>query len=97
MFFRGRENAHKDRGRDMLSRIKTSLEDVAKVESDVRQEGSRMHLTLLPKPGLKQQPQAKKPAPVPAPKNDGQTPAQPGNQGEAHAEAENRQGGPEAV
>ena len=48
VLFRGRENAHKDRGRDLLKRVAVELEDLSKVEAMPRTEGNRMHMTLLP-------------------------------------------------
>ena len=64
MIFRGRENAHKDRGRDLLKRVAAELEDIAKIEGNLRPEGNRMHLTVLPKPQAirkKAKPDEKKP------------------------------------
>lgn len=48
--FRGRENAHHDRGREMLQGIIAALEDVAKVEKSPSMEGGRnMTAVLTPK------------------------------------------------
>ena len=47
VIFRGRENAHHDRGRQMLLEIIASLEDVAKVEKPPSMEGGRMMSTVL--------------------------------------------------
>lgn len=49
MMFRGRQMAHQDIGRAQMMRFAQALEDVAKVESSPRQEGYRMHMTLVPK------------------------------------------------
>ncbi|MBX3451544.1 MAG: translation initiation factor IF-3 [Planctomycetaceae bacterium] len=50
VIFRGRENAHHDRGRQMLQEIVTQLEDVSKVEKSPGLEGGRsMTLVLAPK------------------------------------------------
>ena len=50
VIFRGRENAHHDRGRQMLQDIVTQLEDVSKVEKSPGLEGGRsMTLVLAPK------------------------------------------------
>jgi translation initiation factor IF-3 len=72
IFFRGREQAHKEHGRTMMARIKQEMDEVAKVEHDVAMTGPRMQMTLLPKPGVK--PKARPPAgkpgaasPTPAP------------------------------
>lgn len=58
VFFRGREQAHKEIGREMMARIARELEDVAKVEHNLSQMGPRMHMTLMPKPGMKLKPKA---------------------------------------
>lgn len=50
VFFRGRENAHHGRGREMLEEIIADLEDVAKVEKPPGMEGGRnMTAVLAPK------------------------------------------------
>jgi len=48
VFFRGREQAHKEIGREMMQRIARELEDIAKVEHQLSQMGPRMHMTLMP-------------------------------------------------
>jgi len=51
VLFRGRENAHHDRGREMLLDIIDSLEDIAVVEKHPGMEGPRaMSMTLIPIP-----------------------------------------------
>lgn len=47
VMFRGRENAHHDRGREMLEEIVKSLVDVASVEQSPRMESGRMMSVLL--------------------------------------------------
>jgi translation initiation factor IF-3 len=47
VLFRGRENAHHDRGREMLEQIIQSLEDVATVEQPPRMESGRMMSAML--------------------------------------------------
>ncbi len=50
VMFRGRENAHHERGRELLTQIIASLEDVAKIEKPVGMEGGRsMTAVLTPK------------------------------------------------
>jgi len=50
VIFRGRENAHHNRGREMLEEIITQLEDVAKVEKAPGMEsGRQMSMILAPK------------------------------------------------
>ena len=47
VMFRGRENAHHDRGREMLEEIVKSLEDCATVEQPPKMESGRMMSVLL--------------------------------------------------
>jgi len=50
VIFRGRENAHRERGREMLEQIIESLEDMAKVEKTPGMESGRtMSAILAPK------------------------------------------------
>lgn len=50
VIFRGRENAHHDRGREMLDEIIGSLEDIAKIEKPPGMESGRtMSAVLAPK------------------------------------------------
>lgn len=79
--FRGREMAHKDIGQQVLGTIKRELVDYIKIERDVRMEGNRMSMTLMPKPGLK--PPAK-------PQDKAGSKEQ---EGEPHAQTQDQQGG----
>lgn len=56
IFFRGREMAHKELGKERMEQIKRETEDIAKVEHDLSMTGPRMQLTLMPKPGGKAKP-----------------------------------------
>ena len=47
VIFRGRENAHRDRGHEMLRGIIEILEDIAKVEKPPGMEGGRTMSTVL--------------------------------------------------
>jgi translation initiation factor IF-3 len=91
VFFKGREQAHKEIGRAMMERIKQELDDIAKVERDVSMMGPRMQLTLIPKPGVK--PKARTEA---APKADGgasapePAPAPEATKGDASAQTQNQ-------
>ena len=50
IMFRGRENAHHERGREILGNVIAMLEDVAKVEKSPGMEGGRnMTAVLAPK------------------------------------------------
>ncbi len=47
ILFRGRENAHHDRGREILLKVIEDLQDVAKVEKPPSMEGPRMMSTIV--------------------------------------------------
>lgn len=47
--FRGRSIVHKDRGRDLLERIKNHLSEISKVDSHPKMNGRRMIMMLAPK------------------------------------------------
>ena len=47
--FRGREMAHQDLGRDLLSRIEADLSEVGTVEQKAGMEGRQMVMVLAPK------------------------------------------------
>ena len=47
--FRGREMAHQHLGMDLLKRVQTDVEDIAKVEAFPRLEGRQMLMVLAPK------------------------------------------------
>ena len=47
VIFRGRENAHQERGRDLLQEIINMLEDVATLEQPPRMESGRMMSMML--------------------------------------------------
>jgi translation initiation factor IF-3 len=50
VMFRGRENAHHDRGREILQGVIAALEDLAKIEKPIGMEGGRsMTAVLSPK------------------------------------------------
>lgn len=65
IFFRGREQAHKEHGRAMMDKIRKELDEVAKVEHEISMTGPRMQMTFLPKPGAKA-PKPKTAAPAPS-------------------------------
>jgi translation initiation factor IF-3 len=48
VLFRGREMAHKDRGRDLLDRVEADLVDIAAVESKPRMEGRTLFMVMAP-------------------------------------------------
>ena len=47
--FRGREMAHQHLGMDLLKRVQTAVEEIAKVEAFPRLEGRQMLMVLAPK------------------------------------------------
>ena len=47
--FRGREMAHQNLGMDLLKRVQTDVEEIAKVEAYPRLEGRQMLMVLAPK------------------------------------------------
>jgi translation initiation factor IF-3 len=49
VLFRGRENAHRDLGQEMLKEIITSLDDIATVEKQPGMEGRMMSAVLAPR------------------------------------------------
>lgn len=48
IFFRGREMAFLDRGREVLDRVMADLADAAKIDSEPRMEGSYMRMMVSP-------------------------------------------------
>jgi translation initiation factor IF-3 len=48
IFFRGREMAFLDRGREVLNRVREAVEPVGKVESEPRMEGAYMRMMVCP-------------------------------------------------
>ena len=47
--FRGREMAHMERGMDLLKRVETDFEEIAKVEAMPKMEGRQMIMVLAPR------------------------------------------------
>ena len=47
VMFRGRENAHHDRGREILKGVIAALEDLAKIEKPIGMEGGRSMTAVL--------------------------------------------------
>jgi translation initiation factor IF-3 len=48
IMFRGREQAHPERGRALLQRLYQDLSELATIEQDPQQEGRNMHMLLAP-------------------------------------------------
>jgi translation initiation factor IF-3 len=49
MRFRGRELAHQDLGMNVLMRVRTELDEIAKVEQFPKMEGKQMTMVMSPK------------------------------------------------
>ncbi len=49
VMFRGRENAHREYGQRVLDRFKKALEDISKIETDTKLEGSQLVLYITRK------------------------------------------------
>ena len=60
IFFRGREMAFLDRGRDVLNKVVAAVGDFGKVESEPRMEGAYMRLMIAPLSELPKKPEAEK-------------------------------------
>ena len=46
VFFRGREMNHTNLGAELLNRVLITLEDIAKVEAEIKMEGRNMTMTV---------------------------------------------------
>lgn len=68
IFFRGREMAFLDRGREVLDRVRDELGDIGKVETEPKMEGSYMRMMLSPSSTAPQQKQDNKQKQKPAKK-----------------------------
>lgn len=49
LWFRGREMAHQELGKQLLERVETDLAEIARVEQYPRMEGRQMVMMLAPK------------------------------------------------
>ena len=49
MRFRGREMAHQEIGLELLNKVRTQFDEIAKVESNPRAEGRQMVMVLAPR------------------------------------------------
>ena len=99
IMFRGREQAHPERGRALLERLTEDVGELATIESAPQQEGRNMHMMLAPsaqlaakareersegrKDDVGEQPAAPAPAPAEAPSSAAE--AQPGDEPAAAA------------
>ena len=74
VFFRGREMAFLDRGREVLDRVRRDIEGFGKVEMEPRMEGSYMRMMIAP---VLPTPPVKEPAKEPAKEPKKQEPKKP--------------------
>ena len=65
LFFRGRENAHKELGFDLMNRVLSDASDIGVVEQAPKLLGRNIQMTLMPKPKARQGGAPKPPAPAP--------------------------------
>jgi translation initiation factor IF-3 len=92
IMFRGREQAHPERGRNLLQRLFEDLDGMGVIEQNPLQEGRNMHMLLAPsKEALREkkaktgeQPAVPEPEPAPAPEA---APAEAASEAEAEPEA----------
>ena len=54
LFFRGRENAHKELGFDLMNRVLADASDIGVVEQAPKLLGRNIQMTLMPKPKARQ-------------------------------------------
>jgi translation initiation factor IF-3 len=67
IMFRGREQAHPERGRALLNRLFEDLDGLASVEQQPLQEGRNMHMMLAPTREAARKEAEPEPATEPAP------------------------------
>lgn len=54
LFFRGRENAHKDRGFDLMNRVLTDIRELGVVEQAPKLMGKNIQMVVMPNPKTRQ-------------------------------------------
>jgi translation initiation factor IF-3 len=77
MMFRGRQNAHKDIGIQLMRDVAAQLDDISKIETPPRGMGRRMTMIIVPDKASDEKvkkPAAKKPASKPAAKPEDKKP-----------------------
>ena len=85
IMFRGREQAHPERGRALLRRLFDDLDGLATIESEPLQEGRNMSMMLAPSKEARAEAQKDEAPPESeAPESEGTAPA--GDEGPAPAE-----------
>ena len=76
IFFRGREMAFLDRGRDVLNKVLDAVSDYGKIEMEPRMEGAYMRIMIAPASESQTKKQAQKKQQKPA-GEQAEAPAQP--------------------
>jgi translation initiation factor IF-3 len=66
LFFRGRENAHKELGFDLMNRVLADTREVGVVEQAPKLLGKNILMVLMPNPKAKQAAKTAAAAPAPA-------------------------------
>jgi translation initiation factor IF-3 len=66
LFFRGRENAHKELGFQLMTRVLADVNEIGIVEQAPKLLGKNILMVIMPNPKAKHAP---KPAPAPAPES----------------------------
>ncbi|MFI5025214.1 MAG: translation initiation factor IF-3 [Solirubrobacterales bacterium] len=74
IMFRGREQAHPERGRALLERLYDDIAEIATIESAPQQEGRNMHMMLAPSKELLAQQQRESSGDDPSPDQQAETP-----------------------
>ena len=77
IFFRGREMAFLDRGRDVLNKVLDAVSDYGKIEMEPRMEGAYMRIMIAPAADSPAKKQAQKKQQKPAEEAQAAAPAQP--------------------
>lgn len=77
IFFRGREMAFLDRGRDVLNKVLDAVSDYGKIEMEPRMEGAYMRIMIAPASDSPAKKQAQKKQQKPAEEAQAAAPAQP--------------------
>ena len=65
IMFRGREQAHPERGRALLQRLYEDIEELATIEQEPLQEGRNMSMLLAPVEGRRARTPSARPRPEP--------------------------------
>jgi translation initiation factor IF-3 len=76
IMFRGREQAHPERGRALLQRLYDDIAEIATIEQDPQQEGRNMHMLVAPSKELLAQQQRDASEPAAEDAGEGESPGE---------------------